>query len=88
MKTRGVIGARIVAVRQERRQTNAGQAWHIESIKLNNGRVLTFRVCEGDAEYSIAGHNHAPGDVAMARQITETLARADLACLEAKTRDR
>ena len=88
MKTRGVIGARIVAVRQERRQTNAGQEWHIEAIELDNGHVITFRVCEGEAEYSVAGHNHAPGDVAMAQQVTETLARVDLACLEAKTTGR
>ena len=88
MKTRGVIGARIVAVRQERRQMNHGPVSHILAIELDNGRVLTFSVAEGEGDYAIDGTNHAPGDVAMERQITETLARVDLACLGAKTPDR
>lgn len=60
MNTRGVIGARIVAVRQVRTQTPTGQAWHIEAIELDNGHVLTFAVTEGEGEYTITGHNHTP----------------------------
>ncbi len=60
MKTRGVIGARIDAVRQERRQANHGPVSHIVAIELDNGRVLTFAVAEGESTYAIEGTNHAP----------------------------
>lgn len=36
MKTRGVIGARIDAVRQERRQANHGPVSHIVAIEGTN----------------------------------------------------
>lgn len=60
MKTRGVIGARIVAVRQERRRMNGGTVSLIQAIKLDNGHVLTFAVVESEIANAVEGINHAP----------------------------
>lgn len=60
MKTRGVIGARIDAVRQERRRANHGPVSHIVAIELDNGHVLTFAVAEGESTYAIEGPTTPP----------------------------
>ncbi len=40
MKTRGVIGQRIVRIEQVRRLSNAGWVYSVEGIWLENGTVL------------------------------------------------
>ena len=49
MKTRGVIGKRIVAVQQQRTRSNFGtNVYHIQSIQLDDGTRILLNVVELD----------------------------------------
>lgn len=37
-----------------------GSRWNVDRIVLDNGRILTFTVAEGDGCYAIEAVNHAP----------------------------
>jgi len=56
MKTRGVIGKRIVAVDQERtRNTARDIVFHIRSITLEDGTKILFSVDELPGDYAVDG---------------------------------
>jgi len=38
----------------------SGSVWNVDRIVLDNGRVLTFIVAEGDGCYAIEGVNSPP----------------------------
>lgn len=58
MRARDVVGKRIVAVRQQRfkprRYGDVRTA--LCSLALDDGTVLSFQACEGDAEPYVEGH--------------------------------
>ena len=56
MKTRNVIGQRVVAVRQWRPcrgRSNTGGGMHVEYLELENGARLYPHVMEGEGEYGV-----------------------------------
>ncbi len=55
-----MIGRRIVAVEQERTETNQGRVWALLSITLDNGTVLAPLVAEMDGDYAVELRVHKP----------------------------
>jgi len=56
VKTRGVIGKRIVAVHQQHTHTNYGKTvYHVDALELEDGSLIVFDVLETGAEYIIEG---------------------------------
>jgi len=54
MKTRGIIGQRIVAVSQERvSESGRGATINVRHIELENGTRIVPVVHEGEADYSV-----------------------------------
>lgn len=56
MKSRAILGKRVVAVRQKRAtDPNRKPVTHIEAIEFDDGTLLTFTVSEQEADYAIVG---------------------------------
>jgi hypothetical protein len=61
MKSRDVVGRKIVRVEQERLPSNTGMVWHVHALVLDNGTKIWPNTCETDwGEYLTELHVHKP----------------------------
>ena len=56
MKSRDIVGKKIVKVKQSLEDTNTGVKWALKWIVLDDGSVLYFDVSEAEDNYVICAH--------------------------------
>ena len=68
MRSRNVIGRKIIRVDQDRVSTPTGPALDLTRMVLDNGFSITFSVVETEGEYVIEGTVHRPKDLHLHRR--------------------
>lgn len=61
MKTKSVIGKKIIEIRQERTKTNYGDTvFNVKSIRLEDGTLIILSVAELEGDYAVDGTVYPP----------------------------